>query len=540
MFAYTRFRQPVGAVFFTLVVSLSLTSCRAYRHSAIRPDAMVDMVQVFVLDENFPEQVAWQVDVSALRESGLEGKLTRLTSQGAKAVSKGHPQKIAKGQRLQMVVFYLKSDYAQTLLDSTEIHLSFDQVTRSVVYQFHPGESMTRTAVLTASLSPLSLILIIAVACSCPAIYVENPGEVVFKGDIYAGSTHPQLERHDWLPLPGFQPGDNEYRLRMVNEESEIQHINLVELVVADHAPGVMVLFDKYGRLQTVSQPETPVSATDLAGRDVRSAIVQSDSLVYSGNPDNDNERAEDGLILSFRRPQSARQARLVIRGNSSPWLAYSHELLQRNLGVYGPHIRQKFLKKDSADLQQWALRQNIPLSVWIETTAGKWEKADFFSLIGPKAPRYDALSLDLSKVQGDQVRIKLSTGFRFWEIDYVALDFSDHAAVQIQTLPLLSATDRQGLDLADDLRNDDGRYYQQTQLHEEARLRFTAPPLAAGASRTILLHAKGYYQIVRPAAEGKPGLRFLRRFKRNDAFPQYSRDQWRALHRQQEPTPIN
>ncbi len=74
MFAYTRFRQPVGAVFFTLIVSLSLTSCRAYRHSAIRPDAMVDMVQVFVLDENFPEQVAWQVDVSALRESGLEGK----------------------------------------------------------------------------------------------------------------------------------------------------------------------------------------------------------------------------------------------------------------------------------------------------------------------------------------------------------------------------------------------------------------------------------------------------------------------------------
>lgn len=520
-------------ILLAFLLAFLFANCKAYNHTAVNPGNTVKQVRYYVADEVFSSNFAWRIDASAVDQSAIRGTLLQLSKEDAQKIAKGRPQKIGDDQPMQMVVFFVKNEYSQTLFDSVKITLPFSKVTRCEVYEYSPGKTATnRTLITLGTITATALIL--GVACSCPSVYAISPDGVAYEGDLYSGSAHPGLERHDWLPLSPLRPDGDHYQLRMVNEDPEIQYINEVDLIAVDHPAGVTVLYDKYGRLHTLSQPESPVLATDLEGRDVRPAVLYEDNDPFQGSPGNTNPRAEDGLLLSFRRPAGATQARLLVRANTSSWLGYSHTMMQQEFGEYGPKMRRKFLEKDSAEVQKWVMRQNIPLSVWMETAPGKWEKADFFQIISSRTPKRDVLQLDLSKIKGEQVRLKLSTGFRFWEIDYVALDFSSEQQVQTRTLPLASATDQDGKDLKELLRADDKQYYVQSRSGDAAILRFEVSTAAAGKERSLLLHAKGYYQVLREPVEGKPSVWYLRSFNRPDALPKYARDRWNEWNQRQ------
>ena len=103
----------------------------------------------------------------------------------------------------------------------------------------------------------------------------------------------------------------------------------------------------------------------------------------------------------------------------------------------------------------KWSLDQGIPLSVYIETEDG-WEFADYYNVVGPLAAKEDVLEIDLSKIKGDKVNIKLEFGFLFWEIDYVAMDFTPNHSVEKHTVSLFSAFDENNNDVSDKLMFDD------------------------------------------------------------------------------------
>ena len=89
----------------------------------------------------------------------------------------------------------------------------------------------------------------------------------------------------------------------------------------------------------------------------------------------------------------------------------------------------------------KWSLDQGIPLSVYLETEDG-WEFVDYYNVVGPLAAKEDVLEIDLTKMKGDKVNIKLEFGFLFWEIDYVAMDFTPNFSVEKHTVSLFSAFD--------------------------------------------------------------------------------------------------
>ena len=524
-------RVLFSGVLLALVLSF-MTGCRTYSHRSTDPAKTVGIFQFYMVDEVLPADFAWRIEAEVVRQSGVGGRIVRLNPEEAAKVAKGQPQINKASKNLQVVVFYVNNDYAQSLVKSNAatVDLSFDQVKRTELYEYNVGKSTNSSFLGGLLLTPLVLTVIAAVACSCPYVYADNPGDVLLEGEVFSGSAHSVLERHDWLPLRQLQPNEGVYRVRVVNEDPEVQHINQVELVSVDHPAGMTILYDKYGQLHSIAQPENPVTATDLEGRDVRSVVLKADHDRFNGNARNTDPRAEDGLLLHFRRPTGALQAKLVIGANTSPWLAYSHTQLQNSFGKYGPKIRRRFLEKDSVAVQGWAMRQNIPLSVWLETTPGNWEKVGFFNPIGTNAPRQDVLPIDLSKATGDQIRLKLAYGFHFWEIDWVALDFSPDRPLQPRVLPLSAATDQQGRDLKALLLGDDGQYYVQSKTGDVAVLSFPVPPQTENAERSLMLHAKGYYQIQRETVAGKPSRGYLRQFDKPDAFPKFAREQWNTL----------
>ena len=72
---------------------------------------------------------------------------------------------------------------------------------------------------------------------SCPYIYANTANGFAFAGEIYSGAIYAPLERNDYLTLPQLIAENGNYKLKITNEQQEIQYTNLTELFVVDHIP---------------------------------------------------------------------------------------------------------------------------------------------------------------------------------------------------------------------------------------------------------------------------------------------------------------
>jgi hypothetical protein len=122
-------------------------------------------------------------------------------------------------------------------------------------------------------------ILVLLFKESCPFIYTWDGNNYRFAGEIYSGTIRKPLERHDYLKLP-FYAGREKYQLKITNEAREIQHTNLLELLVVDHQPGSEVLVDKSGKVLTLNRPVVPAKAVNLSGTDITGMLKRTTSII--------------------------------------------------------------------------------------------------------------------------------------------------------------------------------------------------------------------------------------------------------------------
>lgn len=375
------------------------------------------------------------------------------------------------------------------------------------------------------------IVLIMAFKESCPFVYAWNGEDYALAGETYSGAIFPHLERHDYLPLPELRSDQGVYRIKLTNEVKEEQHTNLAELIVVDHPPGTSVLMDKYGRFLSFSDPRLPESARGSDGADLAPLLCAKDELRYLGGDSNSSDSAADMVFLSFKRPPAAESAKLLIRGKSSLWLDYT---LAKWLDLFGDKYnswyRQQSGKPGLAN-PNWAVEQGIQLSVFLQKN-GSWEFVDYFNVTGPMADRDMVMSIDLGAVDQDEVKLMLSSGFMFWEIDYAALDFSQPCDLVSQALTLSEATDQRGKDVNRLLAQDDKRYQTLAKIGDEVKLSFLEPPADARAKRTVFLHGKGHYKILRDPS-GPPELSYLEQFRNPGRLGQFSREKYLELRLQ-------
>ena len=184
--------------------------------------------------------------------------------------------------------------------------------------------------------------------------------------------------------------------------------------------------------------------------------------------------------------------------------------------------FQEKQKKSNPKDLNKWLLDQNLPLSAYVFNNES-WEKVDYFNLIGPMAFKEDVLSLDVSSYGGKDIQIKLESGFLFWEIDYVGIDFSAGQDIATRIISLDEAVTGEEIDVRGKMLMDDKEYYIQPKVGDQAILKFAAPK-QTDEMRSIFLHSKGYYLILRDQ-EGRPEKKKLRKFREEGRFPKYSKE---------------
>lgn len=139
-------------------------------------------------------------------------------------------------------------------------------------------------------------------------------------------------------------------------------------------------------------------------------------------------------------------------------------------------------------------------------------------------------MPLDLSKVDGGAVEVRLVAGHHFWELDYVAIDYSEQPGLSKTSLTLLSAEDEKGQDVASHLLEVDEDYLERLFVGADATLLFQALPAPEpGNAHSVFLHTCGYYEPIREY-KGTANMLELRKFKEPGYFARFAKERFNDI----------
>jgi len=332
---------------------------------------------------------------------------------------------------------------------------------------------------------------------SCPFVFGFDGTAWRREAELLGAATLESAQLSDRARLEHVAPSGGRYRIRLVNEMEEVDHLDAVRLLVVDLPEGARAVPDPEGRLLAVVDPQPPGRAADLEGRVLTQALAASDGQVWLGSPLGRDPRQPgdrwDGVLLEFERPAGADAVTLVFDARSSLW---------------GVQMLVELLSLHGADLEAWRARVNadpeareaflgalaregLPrIRVW---DGREWRLVGTLRNLGPALAREQALRVPLDDVPGTVLRVRVDATPGFWVLDSVAADFAEPPPVWVEALEADSAT-LAGRDVSGLLASGDGR---RLTLHrgEGVELAFRVPDgPAAGNTRSILAEATGYY----------------------------------------------
>jgi hypothetical protein len=365
-------------------------------------------------------------------------------------------------------------------------------------------KSVARTVGLVAGIAAGTLLATAAIIAltkqSCPFVYSWDGEKYSFDAEPYGGAITQGLERDDHSELEHLRADRGLYRLVLTNEVDETQFTNLMELWVVDGPADARIVADEFGTLHPVLHLQPPIAATDRAGNDLLGWLRATDRLIWEhpAAPASDGA-LRDEIILTFPKPEAARNARLVVNASTGLWGSYMIKKMVELRGREAPAWLES-LKPDSDELtavHTWIAREDIyRLNVDVEEPNG-WHSRGSVPPGGPLIAEDRVVSIDTSHIRGDKLRIRLRPPLGFWALNSFAMDYDgDHAPAVITRIAPVSAKTNDGRDVLADLLSSDDRYYAMPSTSDRAEIQFKAPPEKPGLRRTIFLHSRGWYQL--------------------------------------------
>lgn len=483
------------------------------------------------IDEN-----VWHLTDITIDEVQMTGVISKLSGHDMyKKATYDNPIRYRKSEKkdqsevLNEVHIFTSGNISPEL---NRVTIPLDAVEKIDVYDRATGATIASwtLASLGTAATVFGVVMIIALLTksSCPFVYVHDGTDYLFCGEVFSGAVQPGLERDDWFPLPDFMPHNSDYRIKLTNEVMEIQYVDMAELIVVDHPEGENVLFDKHGTPYFWSGAAPPVTARTNSNEDILGLINEEDQFNYTGLNNSNGNGDTEQLTLSFIRPANASSARLVVKARNSFWMEAVIAKIHSYFGGQYDNYMAKQENKSAENLNGYQLDQEMPLSVYLKKN-NKWEFADYFNLAGPMALREDILQIDLSDISTDNVEIMLRTGFGFWEIDYIAMDFSIQSGPEYTRVPIKIAVDNTNEEVTGLLASRDSRYYVFAETGDEVTLTFSTPEMKDEA-RSVFLHTRGYYKIIKEQS-GKPDRKTLRTFRKPGSIPAFSRETFMSIY---------
>jgi hypothetical protein len=363
-------------------------------------------------------------------------------------------------------------------------------------------------------------------AGSCPLLYSFDGKDYILDSEAFGGSICKAFKRTDWSRLDHMTAVHDTCRLRITEELQETDYIDEIKLLVANHPKRTEIVPSFTGKLHTLNSPRAPLKAMDFDGNNVLNLVESPDESFWLSNPfgrnPEDRTDVRDGLILEFARPHTADFVKLVFNVKSTTWAA----LMQtRFLKLHGRELENWYQLLDSSAetrtlFQQVMIREGMTnIEIW---NGREWLPSGYIWVAGTYNFRDQLLWLDLTKIPGDVLRVRLEATAGFVMVNSILADYSDDLPVETFEVSPSEARDYNGIDLRTVLETTDDHYHLMY-TSDRADLTFIVPPIRKGYQRTYVLKSTGYYTVNLPA-EGEPQTELIDRFINEPyAFGQYS-----------------
>lgn len=354
------------------------------------------------------------------------------------------------------------------------------------------------------------------IACNCPRVYMNNGEQLVLTNTLFTGAKASQLERFDFKQLPDFFPSSSQLSLNIVNEQNEIQFTNLVEILAISHPENMTVLADRAGGFHSISDPISPTEVLDNDNLNQLSLLKDEDEATYLFNPKNLNKLSE--LTMKFPGSPDG-NGKLVLRAKNSKWSGYVYSEFNALFGENHDKWVEKNKNKSKEDRESWMRQEGIKMLVEVKTPEG-WKQVDELELVGES--NFNSMVINLNSLPKDAVEIRLRSGFMFWELDYVAMDYSKDIELDVQILKPYSAIGSNGKDYKESLEDDDQKYMDHLEKNTSTTVIFDGLPLPKNMQRTLILKSKGYY-VSQEKYTGKTQRNELMKFKKPGELSRFS-----------------
>ena len=434
----------------------------------------------------------------------------------------------AKVKKALEIHFY--ANEINTDSGSSQVTIPFSDITKLEVYETDTGKVLLSVVGFTMAAIALVVIIVVATKSSCPFVYKKEGDVYSFSGELYPGAILPTLERDDYLPLPDFVSQNNEYELKITNELMEVQHTDLVQLIVANHSPDVEVLMDQRGNIHTVAKKESPNQVTINGYSGKVETIATKDNVSHLF--DNDIKSGDwNNIHLSFENKHFPNNAKLVLSAKNALWFDLLYGKFNEQFGTYFNQFQKKQHKVPAEKNIQWRNDQGIPLSVYVKS-GNEWVLVDRINPVGPLAFRDLVIPINLENIKSNKIEVKLECGFMFWEVDYAAIDFSPDVTLDVKYVNPSSAIDENGHDVTQLLSKADKNYLTQPEIGNEVAVKYAVNPPRKGEKQTVFLKNRGYYEYIRDY-KNKPNIAKLKSFKVKGALSAYSKEEYLKLTQQ-------
>jgi hypothetical protein len=353
----------------------------------------------------------------------------------------------------------------------------------------------------TVAIAAVVAAIVVATKQSCPFLYSYDGAQYRFDAEPLGGATTEGLARTDYSRLKYLRPVEGTYRVLMRNEVHETQYVDAISLCVVDHDPSRMPVAAGENSFHLLPAPVPAASISDEQGTDLSRFLSKNDGIAWQTHLDGlpaSPENVRQTITFRFVKPAAARRAQLVVRGGTTPWGSNVIRLLYELLGTdvdrwyadadrRGPELYKLLNYLDAEEL--------YTLKVYVQKKEG-WAQRGTIDGGGPFVHETQAVPLNVAGIDGDTLAVQIRPPLGFWSFDFAGVVFDNDSVCTVTEVPLRSATDQDGKDIAGLLSSNDRRYFELPTNNEEAILTFAVPPERPGLARTVFAKTTGYYRL--------------------------------------------
>lgn len=418
--------------------------------------------------------------------------------------SQGRIPKEERKRYLNSVVIYVKSE-----IQPGSASISYENIHFAETYSTNKGATAAANTAVGILGTVAAFTAFIVIACNCPRVYAHTDTGDVYQGTILTGAFSKALEREDKLILNGLNPTDGKVKISLRNELPEEEYIDEVKLFKTKLEPDFQLASDASGSLFSYKNSLAPIKARTGENLDLLASIRSKDGVHY-GFEELNQKQELNAVILEFDKQKvRSDQSKLILLAKQSKWLETVSEYFFSLFGTAFDRWTARMDKVNPEKYYQNLSNQGVSLNAYLETENG-WESIGTFHNAGTLQFKEFGLDLDLSKHHGDQIRIKLTSAYKYWELDYAGISDSWTETMAYEEVPMYQATNDQSEDISSLIGQSDENYAVLPDDNSSIEFVFEH---TARENEVYVLQGSGYYHHQRDYQQ-KPNKAMLKKLK--------------------------